>query len=227
MLWKAWFDIRYRFLLCAILVALLVGPGLVGSAFDSVNPDRFTRWVDGWMNGMEHFIFAVLAAVLAVGGTMTESNVRSNLMTLSLPVPRGRWLISQCTVVTLLVLCLALAVSVTIWLAGMLAGRDVRPGALLVAAILNAFAAALWVWPSSLSTSLTKEAVRAGLLVVSAMLVLRAAGGALGLEAWSLERIADFREWHGSVPWRPLIAGLLLAGATAWLTLRRFERTDY
>ena len=222
--WKAWFDIRFRFLLCAVLVAITMVPGIVGAAQDA---ETFGHWVDGWAGGMEQAPFAILAIVLAVGGTMTEANARSNLMTLSLPVPRRSWLVAQWIVATILVFCLALCMSVILAVAGIAAGRSVPVAVLLGAFFLNGFTAALWVWPAMLGTSLSKDAVRAALIVVALMIALETAGAMPSLGDWRLRNLADLTVWQDGIPWRSLLAGGMLMAATAWMTLRRFDRTDY
>ncbi len=222
--WKAWFDTRYRFLLCAALLAITIAPGIVMAAQDAVT---FSGWVEGWAGGMEQPPFAILAIVLAVGGTMTETNARSNLMTLSLPVPRGRWLLAQWIVVTLMVFCLALCMSLIMAVVGAVAGRSVPVTVLLGAFLLNGLAAALWVWPAMLGTSISKEAVRAALIVVGFMVVLEMAGTLPSLSDWSLRNLADLVAWQSGIPWRSLLIGGVLMGGSAWLTLRRFQRTDY
>jgi ABC-type transport system involved in multi-copper enzyme maturation permease subunit len=222
--WKAWSDTRYRFLLCAALLAITMVPGIVMAAGEA---EGFRRFVDGWAHGMEQLPFAILAIVLAVGGTMTESNARSNLMTLSLPVPRARWLISQWIVVTLMVFCLAFSLSLIMAVAGAAAGRSVPVAVLFGAFVLNGLAAALWVWPAMLATSLSKEAVRAALIVVGLMMILDLGGAESSLSDWRLSTVADLTVWQRSVPWRALLAGAVLMGGAAWLTLRRFQQTDY
>ena len=222
--WKAWFDVRLRFVLCAILATVTFLP----ASFDAaVNAEGYGRIVEGWIGGMEYPVFATLVIVLGVGGTTTEANARSNLMTLSLPVPRSRWLVSQWLVATLLVFCLTAWILLLTGLAGILSGRSVPVAALLGAVVLNGFAAALWVWPAMLGTSVMKGAVRAALVVVSLLMVFALVRNEPIVSDWHIGNLADLRAWQEALPWRALLVGFLLGGGSAWLTLRRFQRTDY
>jgi hypothetical protein len=199
---------------------------LVTSAFDT-GPEEFDRNLEAWINGGEQILFATLAIVLAVGGTTTEVNARSNLMTLSLPTPRSRWLVSQWLVVTLLTFCLTMWIFLLVAMAGPLSGNPVPLGALLGAALLHAFVAALWVWPAILGTSIMKGAVRAALVVVILLVISEIIRSEPAIEEWHIGRLADLRVWQEGLPWQALLVGLVLAGGSAWLTLRRFQRTDY
>ena len=112
-LWKTWTELRQRFYLCVILVTLMMAPQAIATAVTSaraaaaeaIDEDlvaanqqaraAFGALVDNWIRGSAHGIFAILATVLAVGGTMSTSNSRTNLMTLSLPRKRSTWIFSQ------------------------------------------------------------------------------------------------------------------------------------
>lgn len=253
-LWKTWFDLRLRFYLCAVLITLIVVPPMLESALharwqaeqaeaaappqsgemessdteespEATNP--YLTEIEVYVHGHEHIIFAILAVVLGVGGTMTQGQARSNLMTLSLPPRRREWLVAQWLTVAGLVTLLCLLTVTLIAVIGLVAGISVPLGALVVAALVNALAAIVWVWPSILSTSLTKDAVRAALLVVTVIIVLQTIGWMFPLDAWRFNNIADQRQWIGSVPWKPLIVAIAMSGACALLVIRRFRQTDY
>jgi hypothetical protein len=246
-LWKAWSDISRRFYLCVLLVTLMAAPVTIRSAVQSARgattageiaePGHgpateapggpFELLVTGWIHGDSYYVFAILAVVLGVGGTMTLGNAHSNLMTLSLPERRRRWLGAQWIVVSALVFLLVIWEALIFVLAGVIAGLSVPVGSLLVATLLTAFAAALWISPSMLSTALTRDAVRAALVVVAVIVALQTIRALTGLADWSLRHIADVRAWDGAVPWKSLLAGGALALASAFLVMRRFDRTDY
>ena len=242
--WKAWSDTRLKFYLCLVLVTLLLAPGTITIAVQSLQASReaaggqvdsellegaeaFSRSVQGWIRGDAYLVFATLAVVLGVGGTMTLANARSNLMTLSLPERRHRWLVAQWAVAAALLLALCAFEAAFFVATGWITGLGAPVGDLLAATLVTTLAAAMWIWPSILGTSFTRDAVRAALIMVSLMVALTTFTVLAGLQEWSLRRIADVTQWRGSVPWKPLLAGLTVTGAAAWFTLRRFERTEY
>jgi hypothetical protein len=241
-LWKAWADARYKFYLCLLLVTLLMLPEAISTAVASVRagatattpvPDlpeaaaSFQRQVSGWIAGGAHSIFAILAVVLGVGGTMTRANAHSNLMTLSLPLRRRRWLSGQWTVASGLTLCLCAWEAFILLITGLVAGLPVPVGQLALACVLTTASAVLWVWPSILSTSYTRDAVRAALIIVVIMVSLNTFTTLTGLFDWKLTNIANVSRWRTAVPWRPLIPGVGMTALCAWLVIRRFERADY
>ena len=245
-LWKAWFDIRQRFFLCFVLVTLLMAPETVAIAVSSaqasavaeasgrnVEPETldaaqaFTHQVEGWMSGNAHYIFAILAIVLAVGGILSTGNARSNLMTLSLPTKRGKWLTAQAAMASLLLLALCTWEASIMLFTGWGAGLDVPVGELLLAVLLTTLSASLWVWPAILSTAFTRESVRAALIMVSILVAFQTILGAAGRRDLGLEGIANLPGWREGVPWSPLILGVVLAGGTALWSLARFRKMEF
>ena len=59
------------------------------------------------------------------------------------------------------------------------------------------------------------------------MVVLDMVGTLPSLSDWRLRNLADLTAWQSGIPWRSLLTGEVLMGGSAWLTLRRFQRTDY
>ncbi len=241
-LWKAWSDARYKFYLCMLLVTLLMVPDAISTAVESVKagatattpvPERpdaalsFERQMSGWIHGGAHSIFAVLAVVLGVGGTMTRANAHSNLMTLSIPRRRRRWLTGQWIVASGLLLCLCAWEALIMAVTGLVAGLPVPVGQLVLATVLTSASAALWVWPSILSTSYTRDAIRAALVVVVIIISLTTFTTLTGMIEWKLTNLANVSLWSEGVPWKPLVPGLGMTMLCAWWVIRRFERTDY
>jgi hypothetical protein len=246
-LWKAWSDTSRKFYLCMLLVTLLMVPDAVSTAVESARAAKaseevtvppgdpaeeaatssFERQIEIWTHGAAHSIFVILAVVLGVGGTMTRANAHSNLMTLSLPMPRRRWLMGQWTVATGLLFCLCAWEALILVVTGLVAGLPVPVGRLAIATVLTAASAALWVWPSILSTSYTRDAVRAALIIVVVIVSLTTFTTLTGMLEWKLNNIANVSQWSGAIPWRPLLPGIGMTLLCAWLVIRRFERTDY
>ncbi len=163
-LWKAWFDIRQRFFLCFVLVTLLMAPETVSVAVASAQAEAvaeaaggnadastveaaeaFARMVGGWIDGNSHSVFSIVAIVLAVGGILSTGNARSNLMTLSLPARRGRWLAAQAFVVGLLLLILCAWEGLIMIATGWGMGLEVPEGQLLLAIILTSVSGGIWI----------------------------------------------------------------------------------
>ena len=245
-LWKAWFEVRQKFYLAFILVTLLMLPTMVGTLVAASGPEEpaagmtdeagaavpsaaeaFGRELDLWMAGETHIIFAVLAVVLAVGGILSLGNARSNLMTLSLPERRSRWLLAQAGVSALLVLALCAWETFILMATGWLAGFEVPESRLLLAILLTTLSAVAWVWPAILGTALTRDAVRAALLVISVMVALLLQTYVVEQPWFVFQAIANLAAWEGGLPWRPLLAGAGLAALSAWLALRKFERMEF
>jgi hypothetical protein len=241
--WKAWSDVRRKFFLCVVLVTLLMAPGTVvtavraghASATPAVGVDpaaqaareAFQREVEGWIAGSAYTIFAVLAAVLAVGGITAQAGASSNLMTLSLPERRRRWMTAQAAVAALLLLALCLWEAAILAVTGWVSGLYVPTARLALAVLLTALSAAIWIWPAILFTSLTRDAVRAALITVSLMVVLATLARLSGSAFTDIGRLARLPAWQGPVPWRPLLTGGVMTALAAWAALRRFERSEY
>ncbi len=244
--WKAWFDIRQRFVLCFVLVTLLVAPETVSVAVSSAQAgavaeaaganveegtleaaEAYARMVGSWSGGDYHSVFSILAIVLAVGGILSTGNARSNLMTLSLPAKRGRWLSAQATVAGLLLLILCAWEAFIVIATGWGAGLDVPEGQLLLAIALTSISGAIWVWPAILSTSFTRESVRAALIIVSVFVMMEAVLGATPTQAFNPSSIADLSGWREGVPWPGLLVGVVMGGGSAWWSLARFRRMEF
>jgi len=245
-LWKAWFDIRQRFGLCVVLVTLLMAPEAVQIAVSSaraqavaetVGPSTepgtleaalaYGHMLEGWIGGSAHYIFAILGIVLAVGGILSTGNARSNLMTLSLPARRGKWLTAQATMAAILLLGLCIWEAAIMAVTGWLTGLQVPLGQLCVAVLLTSLSSALWVWPAILCTAFTREAVRAALIMVSVLVALQTILGVTGYQDLGLRGIADVPGWAEAVPWSPILFGAVLAGGSAWWALGKFRRMEF
>jgi len=245
-LWKAWFDIRQRFVLCVVLVTLLMAPEAVSVAVSSAQAtavveatgpnaeagtleaaQAFTHMLDGWIRGNAHYIFAILAIVLAVGGILSTGNARSNLMTLSLPSKRGRWLTAQAAMAAVLLLALCAWEASIMACTGWFAGLEVPVGQLLLAVLLTSLSASLWIWPAILTTAFTRESVRAALIMVSALVALQTVLSSVGRQDLGLGRLANVPGWAEGVPWSPLVFGVVLAGGAAWWALIRFRKMEF
>jgi len=245
-LWKAWFDVRRKFYLCVVLVTLLMAPGTVITAVQSrrastqpaavgqsAGPEAqaavaaFQRRVDEWIEGGAYFIFAVLAVVLSVGGITAHATASSNLMTLSLPERRRRWMTAHAAVAALLLVILCLWEASILAVTGWVSGLGVPLARLGIAVLLTAAAAALWIWPSILCTSFTRDAVRAALIVVSIMVVLTTLSRLTGSAFTDLGLLAHLSSWRDSVPWSPLLAGVALTGVAGWAAVMRFEHAEF
>lgn len=242
-LWKAWFDVRQRFLLCVVLVTLLAAPQTIRLAVASTRPAptateapsqaapqpaaAFDTYIEGWLRGSAHMAFSILAVVLAVGGILSRSNARSNLMTLSLPLNRGRWLAAQAAMAALLLLALCAWEGSIILLTGWGFGLAAPAGTLALATLLSTVSATIWIWPAILATALTRDAVRAALITISVMVAMLTAGGLLGWQRAMFERVANVYAWRGGWPWEPLLLGVAFAAATAWMAVVRFRRTEF
>jgi len=237
--WKAWSDAKGKFYLCVVLVTLLMAPNTVAVAVRSSRAvfetaggagpatQAFAESVEGWIRGGAHLIFAILATVLGVGGIMATASERSNLMTLSLPVERGHWLRTQWLMSVLLVFALCLWECAIMVVTGWATGLPVPLGRLALATIITSLSASVWVWPAILSTSFTRDSVKAALIIASIIVAARTFASLSGLQAWGLQRLADLGAWGTIIPWRSLLVAVAITVGTGWWAVRRFEAAEY
>lgn len=245
-LWKAWFDVRRRFYLCVVLITLLVAPHVMTAAVraalgptsqaavdtrlvpEGQEPtSALHRAVEDWIAGRAYLTFAVLATVLSVGGITAQTTASSNLMTLSLPEHRRRWITAHAGLATLLVTLLCLWEVAIIAVAGWAAGVDVPVSRLAVAVLLTAASGSIWIWPSILLTSVTRDSIRAALIVVSVIVALSSIVAPTGIAFLDLQRIAGVSNWRSGLPWQPIALAFSMTAAAAWAALRRFDRMEY
>jgi hypothetical protein len=251
--WKAWFDVRGRFFLSLAIVTLLVLPQAIVFASRTLEANRgepgdataaqeapaderrgqdergmmgWDGFVRAWYDESAGMIFAIMSVVLAVGGTVAESNARSNVLSLSLPVRRSRWLTARASMAILLTFALAAYVAVVLAAVALVFGHSFPMRIAVIGSLLVALSVVVWVGLSLLSTSLTRESVRAALLVVGVIIVLEFLGRSV-LEAWSPWQVSRVAAWEGGAPWRSLFVVAVLGLGGAAMAVRRFERADY
>lgn len=245
MFWKAWFDVRQRFYLIFLLWIVLVGESRLDAALDSVHarsvaartvepdsPDAvsgsgFDGVIRDWTTGQAHGTFSILAVLLAVGGLLGRPSGRADLLTLSLPPRRARWLWAQASVALVLLGAIALLEAASILLTALLFGLRTPVGSVVAECFLVPLSAAIWIWPTILLMVLTRDSMRAAIAAITLMVGI-ASFGVLGTTNRPFFRnIADVGQWTAGGPWLPLAAGVALATLTGWLALRRFGRMEF
>jgi len=243
--WKAWFDVRLRFYLIFLLWIVLVGESRLDAALESVHaravasqvaaPDAppsepgygFEAVIRDWTTGQAHGTFSILAVLLAVGGLLGRPSGRADLLTLSLPPTRARWLWAQAGMALLLLGAIALLEAASILITGLVFDLQAPLGSVLAECVLVPLSAAIWIWPTILLMVLTRDSMRAAIIAITLMVGV-ASFGVLGAANRPFFRnIADVNQWSVGGPWAPLLAGLALAALTAWLALRRFDQMEF
>lgn len=157
-----------------------------------------------------------LTVLLSLGGVATEERRGSLALTLSLPVPRSRWILSQAGVVAALVLALAAVSTLEVVLLGPLVGGRVNPQEALAGTGLIAFRAAGAIGLTLFFSALTGDVLKAALLSVgTAFLLHQPLGGLAVLRPWALE--------PGQSTWPPLAIALTLTvlGTAAAIVILR------
>jgi len=244
---KAWRDLRGRFLLCVFVVSVAVLPQTIISAVRggqdvARSPEEEAAWSEGgsgrivipdfqtevqrWFEGREALL-VVLAVVLAVGGTMTEANTRTNLLILSLPRSRRRWLQGQAIVVMGMVLALAAWVAVLMAGVGLAFGEPIPWNILAPGIVTVTLGASIWIGPALLGTAMTRESVKAGIVVFTLVLLAAIMDQSAVLKPWYPYRVGRLSVWSDGIPWRALAVALTMAFGGYLGAVRRFERADY
>lgn len=237
--WKAWFDVRQRFFLVVALWMVLIGGTHVVSAVASTRSGAvaedargaaahgFDASVTDWTTGQAQGTFSILAVLLAVGGLLGRPSGQSDLLTLSLPPSRSRWLRAQAGMALVLLLALGVLEVGTLVLTAVGFGLAVPLGPVLAGCLVTPLSAAIWIWPTILLMAFFRDSMRAsiaGIAVVVGVASLAAFSGS-GLPFF--RPLADVTRWTTGVPWSPLLVGLALSVVTAWWAQHRFEEMEF
>ena len=175
-----------------------------------------------WAGGDLAVALALIAVALTVGGVAAERRRDTLDLTLSLPVPRSRWLLVRGAVVTVLLVLLGFASAAVVAIGGHGAGGV--PGGLLIGVpFLAGIGAASGVALALLAGTVIRDAIPAALIALLALYLL--GGGGDPGTSWAPGAWLDIRRW-ASPPWVSLATwGVLVAGA-AGLAIHRFNRID-
>lgn len=226
--WKAWLELRRRFWIALglLLVATAIWASAFGTLPEVADHDPTAHAVMGdyaayvrafWFGRTGGGFLVYLTVLLSLGGVLAEERRGSLALTLSLPVPRSRWILSQAGVVAALVLGLAAVSTLEVVLLGPVVGGRVDPAEALAGTVLIALRASGAIGLTLFFSALTGDVLKAALLSVgTAFLFHLPLGGLAALRPWALE--------PGQSAWPPLAVALALAAlgtAAAIVSLRQ------
>ena len=243
-LWKIWFDLRQRFLFC---IAIFLGIAFLHIGIfpylKSYSPAWLPEMSDqnlGYLSQMvQDYSFytdfrwfqdfqrlALFAIVLSLGGILTEARTRSILLTLSLPVSRGKWLAIQATVVAILLMSTSLLASILLSVGGSFVGQSYSLPHSLWGGILLAICVVPWIGITMLATAITGDHFKAILISLGLLTVASFLNHVPGLNPWLPGTLMN-SIYGESFYWKPLLTILLVTSMSLFLAIRKFEKTDY
>jgi ABC-type transport system involved in multi-copper enzyme maturation permease subunit len=243
-LWKIWFDLRYRFLICMTILMALVAMHIaifpyikeVGADWMSQNAQKqalsklqtfrdFGNYTDmQWFQNMQRF--SLLAIVLSMGGILTERKARSIFVTLTLPVERRQWLLLQAGVVFVILFGMGLLSSILLFTGGIFLHHDYPFGHVIFGSILLTLTAMPWIGITLLVATFTEDQLKTGLLVIGCMILIDGLAYFSSLRPWMPENMTSLMIDNG-FPWKALLTIFVVTLGSVWLAVRRFEQTDY
>lgn len=243
-LWKIWFDLRQRFLFCiAIFLAIVFLHIGIFPYLNSYTPAWLPEMSDqdlGYLSRMvQDYSFytdlrwfqeiqrlALFAIVLSLGGVLTETRTRSILLTLSLPVSRGKWLAFQAAIVAIILLSVSLLASILLSVGGSVVGQSYSLPHSLWGGILLAVCVLPWIGITLLATAITGDQLKAVLIVLGLLTMTSFLNHVPGLNPWLPATFMN-SIYGESFYWKPLLTILVVISMSVFLAIRKFEKTDY
>jgi ABC-type transport system involved in multi-copper enzyme maturation permease subunit len=242
--WKIWSEVRKRFYIClgisTFIVLFLIMLFPLSSLFLNYIKENVTSeelillqkytgdyrlfMDEGWFH--EIGFVALFAIVFSLGGIMTEVRSRSIFVTLSLPVSRRRWILSQSLISALLVLGITASACVLVLTGGLFLGRPYPLPYALGGTLLLTAGALPWIGITLWITSLTQDRLKAAVCTV-----------ALWFLTEPLKTFSSFAEWMPQsilnllqplpFPWQASLSLLILSSGTLLAAVKHFDRRDY
>lgn len=243
-LWKIWFDLRQRFLFCiAIFLGIVFLHIGVFPYLKSYTPawlpemsnqdlGYLSRMVQdyGFYTDLRWFQeiprLALFAIVLSLGGVLTEARTRSILLTLSLPVSRRKWLVVQAAVIGLILFSVSLLASILLSIGGSVVGQTYSLPHSLWGGILLAVCVVPWIGITMLATAITGDHLKAVLISLGLLTMASFLNHVSGLNPWLPATLMN-SIYGESFYLKPLLTILLVTSISLFLTIRKFEKTDY
>ncbi len=174
-LWKTWFDLRYRFLVCIgiflaiVILHIAIFPYLKELTADWVPDMSGTEMLAAsrlmqdyviyndvrWFQEIERL--GLFAIILSLGGVLTEARTRSIFITLSLPVSRRKWLLAQFGTVAAALLAMSLMGAILLSAGGALIGQHYSMNRALLGSLLLTVCVIPWIGLTLLTTTITGD----------------------------------------------------------------------
>jgi ABC-type transport system involved in multi-copper enzyme maturation permease subunit len=157
---------------------------------------------------------------------MTEKNTRSIFVTLSLPVTRRKWILSQWLFAALLSLVLATMAGILILLGGLVFGKTYPLSQAIWGTLLLTFVALPWISLTLAMTSILQDKLKTVLTVAAIAFVVSILKIFESTQKWLPFALLDSLE-NEVFPWRSISVILLVTLGGLYFAIRRFETRDY
>jgi ABC-type transport system involved in multi-copper enzyme maturation permease subunit len=243
-LWKIWFDVRTRFYISLALILfftiflILLYP-LLHLVISSAKPDldavaaaqlrhlmkNYRLFMDeGWFRELQPiWIFAI---VLSLGGVLSEKKIGAIFVTLSLPVARTKWILTQWLATSALVLALLVTGGLLIVAGGIAYGSFYPPLSAIWGTLVLMFAALPWISLTLALSSLLQDRLKTTLILIFGVLILDILKVFTSVRVWLPISTLDALE-GGPFPWRSVLVILAVTIGGLLVAIRTFQERDY
>lgn len=200
--WKIWFDVRWRFRIALAVACVAAGVTVLAWAnIDRIVPHLdltpddlrqltasardYRSWIAAtWVGSSGGGLLSYLAIIVTLGGILTEKRDGTLEITLSLPVGPARWIAAQAGVMVALVVVMALASGVILVVGGAAVGESYPIGAALVDALRITIGASAAVGITLFFAGWTRSVLYTAVLAVPALFLLHQLAGVQALPPW-------------------------------------------
>lgn len=246
---KLWFDTRFRFFIglavTIVLAVLLAWMGYTMNRLMSqksmiekakLSAETQAAWSQSfgdyetsidriWYASYGGGLIGLLAIILALGGPLAEP--QSVHLTLSLPVRRYRWPVSQAVLMIGLTFAMLFVSTGVLLATGALMGHTYPPGRAALNALLCGVPDVAWIGLTVAVGSFALDRTRTALIVIPAKFLSVLLLLLPPLRAWDIGRLSRPLSLHPSLAWQPLLLFVVCAVGGVAMAAYRYERLDY
>jgi hypothetical protein len=247
--WKLWFDTRFRFLIGAVaMVVLAVFFAFIGYSMNKlmnqkdaiekakISAETKAAWSQSfgnyeksidtfWYESYGGELIGLLAIILALGGPLAEP--ASVHLTLSLPVRRYRWPVTQ-ALLTMGLTVAVLFVSTAVLLAvGAVTGHSYPPSQAALNVLLCAVPSVAWIGLTVAVGSFALDKAKTALIAIPAKFISVPLFMLPAMRSWEIGRLGRPISMHPALSWRPLLLLVICAVGGVAMAAFRYEQRDY
>jgi hypothetical protein len=245
MLWKMWYDLRFRFFLCLaflivhvmFLIAIFPVAGSLASWFRSDIPKHdwenirqiissYSYFMDhGWFQEVKYI--SALAVIFSLGGVLTERKTRSIYFTLSLPVERRRWILFQSGMAFFGIVLLCVVATALILIGGIAYGNVYSLFRALQGTLFLTLIALPWIGATFAVASMAQDKMKTGLIVFGCWFFMGILQSIPAIRLWLPRHLIDYYMGNNSFPWQSLIVIFAAGIGGIYFAIQRFEKEDF
>jgi len=244
-LWKMWYDLRFRFFICLafviihvlFLIAVFPVAGSLVSWFQSDIPksewntvkqiiSSYPYFMDhGWFQEVKYI--SALAVIFSLGGVLTERKKRSLYFTLSLPVERRKWILSQSGMALFTITLLCVTATLLILIAGIAYGSTYSFFRALQGTLFLVLIALPWIGATFAVASMAQDRIKTGLIVFGCWFFMGILQAIPSIRVWLPRYLIDYYMGSQHFPWQSLFV-IFAAGIGGILfAIQKFEKEDF